>query len=197
MPLQQSMVHANACLLTCMMAADPDMMSAAGQMPSNPCHPSVPIKSLAQSPVPSIDMHWQVVNTGCGDDDFFLVGAAAHYGQRKLGRRAATLLSSTELIHIFFAVGCMRSLPASGLLSPPFAPARRAHPATGRPALPPLSAGATRRRGGRHALEAGALEHFLAEGLRALHAGLLGEKFSRLRRARGDRGGRRMALLAP
>ena len=38
-------------------------------------------------------MHWQVVNTGCGDDDFFLLGAAALYGQRKLGRRAATLPS--------------------------------------------------------------------------------------------------------
>ena len=68
-------------------------------MPSNPCHPSVPIKSLAQSPVPSIHMHWQVVYTGCGDDVFFLMGAAAHDGQRMLGRRAATLSSSTEKDH--------------------------------------------------------------------------------------------------
>ena len=107
-------------------------------MPSNPCHPSVPIKSLAILTVPSIHMHLQVVYTGCGDDDFFLVGAAALYGQRTLGWRAATLSSSTELIYIFFAVGSMCLLPASGLLSPPFAHARRAHPATGRPAVSPF-----------------------------------------------------------
>ena len=89
-------------------------------------------------------MHRQVVNTGCGDDDFFLVGAAALYGQRKLGWRAATLPSSTELMYIFFAVDSMCLLPASGLLSPAFAPARRAHPATGRPVLSPLSPGAAR-----------------------------------------------------
>ena len=71
-------------------------------------------------------MHWQVVNTGCGDDDFFLLGAAALYGQRKLGRRAATLPSSTELMYIFFAVDSMCLLHASGLLSPPFAPASTA-----------------------------------------------------------------------
>ena len=35
-------------------------------------------------------MHLQVVNTGCGDNDFFLVGAAALDGQRKLGLRAAS-----------------------------------------------------------------------------------------------------------
>ena len=92
----------------------------------------MPIKSLAILTVPSIHMHLQVVYTGCGDDDFFLVGAAALYGQRTLGWRAATLSSSTELIYIFFAVGSMCLLPASGLLSPPFAHARRAHPATGR-----------------------------------------------------------------
>jgi hypothetical protein len=148
------------------------------QLPSNLSHPCLPTQSLAQSPVPSVHMHRQVVNTGCGDDDFFLVGAEAHPGHRKLGRRAATLSSSTKLTYIFFAVGSMRSLPASGLLSPPFASARRAHPATGRPPLSPLSAGAARRRGGRHALEAGALEHILAEGLRPLQAGLLGEKNS-------------------
>ena len=112
------------------------------QIPSNLSHPCLPTQSLAQSPVPSVHMHRQVVNTGCGDDDFFLVGAAALYGQRKLGWRAATLPSSTELIYIFVAVGSMRLLPASGLLSPAFAPARRAHPATDRPVLSPLSPGA-------------------------------------------------------
>ena len=111
-------------------------------MLSNLSHPCLPTQSLAQSSVPSIHMHWQVVNTGCGDDDFFLLGAAALYGQRKLGRRAATLPSSTELMYIFFAVDSMCLLHASGLLSPPFAPARRAHPATGRPVLSPLSPGA-------------------------------------------------------
>ena len=166
-------------------------------MPSNPCHPSVPIKSLAILTVPSIHMHLQVVYTGCGDDDFFLVGAAALYGQRTLGWRAATLSSSTELIYIFFAVGSMCLLPASGLLSPPFAHARCAHPATGRPAVSPLSSGAARRRGGRRAVEAGALEHLLAEGLRAVRAVVRRLKFRRLRRAESDRGGRRMALLAP
>ena len=67
----------------------------------------------AQSPVPSTLMHSQDVYTGCRDNDFFLMGAAAHDGQRTLGRRAATLSSSTELIYIFFAVCCMRLLPAS------------------------------------------------------------------------------------
>jgi hypothetical protein len=142
-------------------------------------------------------MHRQVVNTGCGDNDFFLVGAAALYGQRKLGWRAATLPSPTELIYIFFAVGSMCLLPASGLVSPAFAPARRAHPATGRPVLSPLSPGAAHHRGGRRAVEAGALEHLLAEGLRAVQTALQGQKFRRLRRAESDRGGRRMALLAP
>ena len=167
------------------------------QIPSNLSHPCLPTQSLAQSPVPSVHMHRQVVNTGCGDNDFFLVGAAALYGQRKLGWRAATLPSSTELIYIFFAVGSMCLLPASGLLSPAFAPARRAHLATGRPALSPLSLGAARHRGGRRAVEAGALEHLLAEGLRAVQTALPGQKFWRLRRAESDRGGRRMALLAP
>ena len=114
------------------------------QIPSNLSHPCLPTQSLAQSPVPSVHMHRQVVNTGCGDNDFFLVGAAALYGQRKLGWRAATLPSSTELMYIFFAVDSMCLLPASGLLSPAFAPARRAHPATGRPVLSPLSPGAAR-----------------------------------------------------
>ena len=122
-------------------------------------------------------MHWQVVNTGCGDDDFFLLGAAALYGQRKLGRRAATLPSSTELMYIFFAVDSMCLLHASGLLSPPFAPARRAHPATGRPVLSPLSPGAARHRGGRRAVEAGVLEHIPAEGLRAVQTALPDRKF--------------------
>ena len=142
-------------------------------------------------------MHRQVVNTGCGDNDFFLVGAAALYGQRKLGWRAATLPSSTELMYIFFAVDSMCLLPASGLLSPAFAPARRAHPATGRPVLSPLSPGAAHHRGGRRAVEAGVLEHIPAEGLRAVQTALPGRKFRRLRRAESDRGGRRMALLAP
>ena len=61
----------------------------------------------------------------------------------------------------------------------------------------PLSLGAARRRGGCRALEAGALEHLLAEGLRAVRAAVRRRKFRRLRRAQSDRGGRRMALLAP
>ena len=166
-------------------------------MPSNLSHPCLPTQSLAILTVPSFHMHWQVVNTGCGDNDFFLVGAAALDGQRKLGLRAATLSSSTKLIYIFFAVGCMRLLPSTALLSPPFAPARRAHPATGRPVLSPLSPGAAHRRGGRCALEAGALEHLPAKGLRVVQVALQGQKFRRLRRAESDRGGRRMALLAP
>ena len=133
-------------------------------------------------------MHRQVVNTGCGDDDSFLVGAAALYGQRKLGRRAATMSSLTEVIYIFFAVRCMRLLPSTALLSPPFAPARRAHPATGRPALSPLSPGAARRRGGHRALKAGAFEHLTAEHLRAMPAARLGQKNRRLRRAERDCG---------
>ena len=157
-------------------------------MRSNTCHPSVPIKSLAILTVPSIHMHLQVVYTGCGDDDFFLVGAAALYGQRALGRCAATLPSSTELIYIFFAFSSMCLLPASGLLSPPFAPARRAHPATGRPVLSPLSPGAARRRGGHRALKAGALQHLSAEGHRAVQAAFPGRKIRRLRRAESDRG---------
>ena len=166
-------------------------------MPSNLSHPCLPTQSLAQSPVPSIHMHWQVVNTGCGDDDFFLFGAEALHGQRKLGWRAATLPSSTELIYIFVAVGSMCLLPASGILSPAFAPARRAHPATGRPVLSPLSPGAARHRGGRRAVEAGVLEHIPAEGLRAVQTALPDRKFRRLRRAESDRGGRQMALSAP
>ena len=67
-------------------------------------------------------------------------------------------------LYIFFAVDSMCLLPASGLLSPAFAPARRAHPATGRPVLSPLSPGAARHRGGRRAVEAGALEHLGSPG---------------------------------
>ena len=159
-----------------------------GRLLSNPCHLSLPTQSLAQSPVPSVHMHWQVVNTGCGDDDFLLVGAEALYGQRKLGRRVATMSSLTEVIYIFFAVRCMRLLPSTALLSPPFAPARRAHPATGRPALSPLSPGAARRRGGHRALKAGAFEHLTAEHLRAMPAARLGQKNRRLRRAERDCG---------
>ena len=168
------------------------------QIPSNLSHPCLPTQSLAQSSVPSIHMHWQVVNTGCGDDDFFLVGAEAHYGHRKLGRHAATLASSTELMYIFFAVDSMCLLPASGLLSPAFAPARRAHPATGRPVLSPLSPGAARHRGGRRAVEAGALEHIPAEGLRAVQKRFQANNFGACGGpSESDRGGRRMALSAP
>jgi hypothetical protein len=35
-------------------------------------------------------MHWQVVNTGCGDNDFFLVGAQRHFMARGGGRTAGT-----------------------------------------------------------------------------------------------------------
>ena len=51
--------------------------------------------------------------------------------------------------------------------------------------------------GGRRAVEAGALEHLLAEGLRAVQTAFPGQRFRRLRRAESDRGGRRMALSAP
>ena len=91
----------------------------------------------------------------------------------------------------------MSLLPASGLLSPPFAHARRAHPATGRPALASLSPGAAHHRGGRRALEAGALEHLLAEGLREVREAVRRRKFRRLRRAQSNLGRRRMALMAP
>ena len=60
-----------------------------------------------------------------------------------------------------------------------------------------FSSGAARRRGGRRAVEAGALEHIPAESLRAVQTALPGRKFRRLRRAESDRGGRRMALSAP
>ena len=116
------------------------------------------------------------------------VAAGAPFIQESLGLRAAKLSSSTKLIYIFFAVGSTCLLPASGFLSPPFAPARRAHAPTGRPALSPLSAGAARCRGGHGALKAGALEPLLAEGHRAVQAALMGQKFRRLRRAESDRG---------
>ena len=126
----------------------------------------------------------------------FYVAAGAPFIQESLGRRATTLSSSTKLIYIFVAVRSMRLLSASGLLSPPFAPARRAHPTTRRPALSPLSAGAAHHRGGHRALKAGALKHLLAEGLRVVPAALLGQKNRRLRRAESGRGDRCMALLA-
>ena len=142
-------------------------------------------------------MHWQVVNTSCGGDDSLLVGAGAPFIQESLGRRAATLSSSTELIYIFFAVGSMRLLPASGLLSLPFAPARVLTRPPVVALLSPLSPGAARRRGGRRVVEAGALEHVPAEGHRTVRAALPGRKIRRLRRAESDRGGRRVMLLAP
>ena len=89
-------------------------------------------QSLAQSPVSSTHMHSQVVSMTFVTTVVSYVAAAAPFNQETLGRRAAKLSSVTEPIYIFFAIGSMCFLPASGLLNPPFAPARRAHPATGR-----------------------------------------------------------------
>ena len=141
-------------------------------------------------------MHSQVVSTAFVTMVVFYVAAGAPFTQETLGRRAAKLSSVTKLIYIFFAIGSMCFLPASGLLSPPCAPARRAHPATSRLGLSPLSPGAAHRRGGRRVLKAGALKHLLAEGHLAVPAALLGQKNRRLRRAKSSRGGRCMALLA-
>jgi len=113
-------------------------------------------------------MHLQVVYTALATTVGFLVAAGAHFGPRTLGRRAATVSSSTKLFYLFFAVRTTYLLPAGGFLSSPFASARRAYPATGRCPLSPLSPGAARRRGGRRALKAGALEHVPAEGLRTV-----------------------------
>ena len=93
------------------------------QIPSNLSHPCLPTQSLAQSPVPSVHMHRQVVNTGCGDDDFFLVGAAELYGQRKLGWRAATLhprpSSCTYFLPSIACVCCPPAASSARLLLPP------------------------------------------------------------------------------
>ena len=126
-----------------------------------------------------------------------LVAAGAPFIQESLGRHAATLSSSTKLIYIFFAVGIRRLLPANDLLSPPFAPARRAHAPTGWPGLSPLSPGAARRRGGHRALKVGAFEHLPAEHLRAMPAASLGQKIGACGGLRATVGGRCMALLAP
>ena len=158
------------------------------QIPSNPCHLSLPTESLAQSLVPSIGMRSQVVSMAFVTTVVFLVAAGAPFTQETLGLRAATLPSSTKLIYMIFAFSSTCLLPTNGLLCPPFAPARRAHAPTGRPALSPLSAGAARCRGGHGALKAGALEHLLAEGHRAVQAAPMGQKFRRLRRAESDRG---------
>ena len=126
-----------------------------------------------------------------------LVAAGVPFIEETLGRRAATLSSVTELIYIFFAVGSTCLLLASALLSPPFAPARRV--LTRPPVVPvssPRSPGAARHRGGRRALEAGALEDLAAKFIRVAQAALPGQKFRRLRRAESDRRGRCMALLA-
>jgi hypothetical protein len=68
-------------------------------------HPSLPTNVVSASfllflSVPSSHLHLQVVYTGCVSDGFFLVGAEASSGSRTLGRRAATLPSSTKLIYI-------------------------------------------------------------------------------------------------
>ena len=151
------------------------------QIPSNPCHLSLPTESLAQSPVTSTLFRSQAASMVDVTTVILLEAAGAPFIQESLGRHAATLSSSTKLIYIFFAVGSTCLLPASALLSPPFAPTRRAHPATGRHALSPLSPGAARRRGGHHALKVGAVEHLPAEHLRAMPAASLGQKNRRLR----------------
>ena len=152
-------------------------------------HPSIPLRYFAQNRVLSTFYVPFVPHTPAVTTGILHVAAGAPFIQESLGRRAATLLSLTKLIYIFFAVRSMRLLPASGLLSPPFAPARRAHPATRRPALSPLSAGAAHHRGGRRALKAGALKHLLAESLRLVPAALLGQKI-------GACGGRRAVVEA-
>ena len=53
-------------------------------------------------------MHSQVVYRACVTAVGLLVAAGGHFGQRTLGRRAATLSSSTTLIYLFFAVGTPR-----------------------------------------------------------------------------------------
>ena len=55
---------------------------------------------------------------------FFLVGAAALFGPWKLGRRVATQVSLTYLLYLFSPVRTPCQLPANGILSRPFAPAR-------------------------------------------------------------------------
>ena len=129
---------------------------------------------------------------------FLHVGAAAIYGPPKLGRRAATQVCLTYLLYLLFTVRTPCQLPADGIISRPFAPARCTHPATGRPPLSPLSGAPPRGRGRRHAVEAGALGHLLAEGVHVLPAALRGRIFSRLRRAEtvveGRAEARRMGL---
>jgi hypothetical protein len=133
-------------------------------------------------------MRSQIVSMAFVATVVFLVAAGAPFTQETLGLRAAKLSSSTKLIYIFFAIGSTCLLPTTALLSPPFAPARRAHPPTGRPGLSPLSPGAAHRRGGHCVLKAGFLEHLPAESHRAVQAAILGQKFRRLRRAKSDRG---------
>ena len=90
-------------------------------------HPSIPLRYFALSRVLSTFYVPFVPHTPAVTTGILHVAAGAPFIQESLGRRAATLLSLTKLIYIFFAVRSMRLLPASGLLSPPFAPARRAH----------------------------------------------------------------------
>ena len=133
-------------------------------------------------------MHPQVVSMTFVTTVVSYMAAGAPFLQESLGLRAVTLSSSTKLIYVIFAIGSTRLLPANDLLSPPFAPARRAHPPTGRPCLSPLSPGRARRRGGHGVFKAGTLKHLPAEGLRAVQAVPPGRKFRRLRRAENDRG---------
>ena len=80
-------------------------------------------------------MRSQIVSMAFVTTVVFFVAAGGPFIQETLGRRAAKLSSLTGLIYIFFSIGSMRLLPASGLRSPPFAPARHAHPPTG-PVVP-------------------------------------------------------------
>ena len=103
-------------------------------------HPSIPLRYFAQNRVLSTFYVPFVPHTPAVTTGILHVAAGAPFIQESLGRRAATLSSVTELIYIFFAIGSMRLLPTTARLSPPFAPARRAHPATSRSrSLPSLS----------------------------------------------------------
>ena len=82
------------------------------------------LSSLLITPVPSNSYRFQVVYMASATNAFFLVGAAALFGPRKLGRRVATQVSLTYLLYLFSPVRTPCQLPADGILSRPFAPAR-------------------------------------------------------------------------
>lgn len=164
------------------------------QIPSNPCHLSLPTESpLCRA---------RFVHTSS-------LAGPQH------GRRSSSLWPQEHSSSRSRSGGARRRWhprPRSSTSLPPSA-ARACSPpppSSARPWLPLVvltrppvvllfsslsNAGAARCRGGRRAVEAGALEHIPAEGHRAVQAAPLRELFRRLRAASG-RGGHRMALLA-